>query len=76
MTVKGICVSTGSAFYSGKDEPSHVLLAMGLTEQRTKSSIRISYGRYNTEEEVKIIVSAVCETYGKITTTNVAERRQ
>jgi len=66
MDLKGICVSTGSACYSGKDEPSHVLLAMGLNEQQAKSSIRISYGRYNTEEDAKNIVSAVCEAYGKI----------
>jgi len=67
LDLKGICVSTGSACYSGKDEPSHVLLAIGLTEQQAKSSIRISYGRYNTEEDVRVIVSAICDSYNKIT---------
>jgi cysteine desulfurase len=76
LDLKGICVSTGSACYSGKNEPSHVLLAMGLTEQQAKSSVRISYGRYNTDDEIKIIVSAVCESYGKITAAKVAERNQ
>jgi len=76
LDLKGICVSTGSACYSGKDEPSHVLLAMGLTEQQAKSSIRISYGRYNTEEEIKIIISAVCEAYGKIAATKMAGRNK
>jgi cysteine desulfurase len=76
LDLKGICVSTGSACYSGKDEPSHVLVAMRLTEQQAKSSIRISYGRYNTEEDVKIIVSAICEAYRKIVATKVVERSQ
>ena len=76
LDLKGICVSTGSAWYSGKDEPSHVLLAMGLSEQQAKSAIRISYGRYNTEKDVNTIVTAICETYKKTATTKVAERRQ
>jgi len=74
LDLKGICVSTGSACYSGKDEPSHVLLSLGLTEQQAKSSIRISYGRYNTKEDVKKIVSAICESYGKIVATKLAGR--
>ena len=69
IDLKGICISTGSACYSGKDEPSHILLALGLSEQQAKSSIRISYGRYNTEEDVKKIVSVICEAYEKIAAT-------
>ena len=76
LDLKGIYVSTGSACYSGKDEPSHVLLALGLTEQQAKLSIRISYGRYNNKEDAKQIVSAICETYVKVTATKVAERSQ
>jgi len=76
LDLKGICVSTGSACYSGKDEPSHVLLAIGLTEQQAKSSIRISYGRYNTKEDVKIIASALCGVCEKIATTKMAGREQ
>jgi cysteine desulfurase len=66
LDLKEICVSTGSACHSGKDEPSHVLLALGLTEQQAKSSIRISYGRYNTFDEVEKIVTAVANAYTKI----------
>jgi cysteine desulfurase len=66
LDLKGICVSTSSACTSGKDEPSHVLLALGQTERQAKSAIRISYGRYNTADEVKPLVSAVCDAYYKI----------
>jgi len=68
LDLKGICVSTGSACHSGNDEPSHVLLAIGLTEQQAKSTIRISYGRYNKKENASFIVSAICDSYSKITT--------
>ncbi len=66
LDLKGICVSTSSACKSGKDTPSHVLLALGLTEEQSKSAIRISYGRYNRIEEVDTIISAVCDSYEKI----------
>ena len=55
-----------SACTSGKDEPSHVLLALGLTELQAKSAIRISFGKYNRAEEIGRIVMAVCDAYEKI----------
>lgn len=70
LDLKGICVSTSSACTAGKDEPSHVLLALGLSEQQAKSAIRISYGRYNTYGEVGKVVSAVCSAYAKILENN------
>jgi cysteine desulfurase len=66
LDLKGICISTSSACNSGKDEASYVLLAAGLSEQQAKSSIRISYGRYNTMEEAEKIVSAILDVYAKI----------
>jgi cysteine desulfurase len=66
LDLKGICVSTSSACTSGKNEPSHVLLAIGLTEQQAKSAIRISYGKYNTSDEAETIVNAVCDAYSRI----------
>jgi cysteine desulfurase len=66
LDLKGICVSTSSACTSGKDNASHVLLALGLTEQQAKSAIRISYGRYNILDHVKNIVQAICNAYDKI----------
>ena len=66
LDLKGVYISTSSACTSGKDEPSHVLLALGLTEKQAKSSIRISYGKYNCADEVGKIVTAVCDAYEKI----------
>lgn len=66
LDLKGICVSSSSACNSGKDEPSHVLLALGLSKQQAKSSIRISYGRYNTNGEAEKIVASITDAYAKI----------
>jgi cysteine desulfurase len=66
LDLKGVCVSTGSACVSGSGEPSHVLLALGLTERQARSAIRISYGRYNTLQEAEEVATAVCGAYGKI----------
>lgn len=49
---KGICVSAGSACQSREAKPSHVLTAMGLTTEEARSSIRVSFSRMNTVEEV------------------------
>lgn len=70
LDLKGICVSTGSACNSGKSEPSHVLLALGQSEQQANSAIRISYGRYNTTDESEVVARAVCNAYDKIKSAN------
>lgn len=49
---KGIAVSSGSACHSGKTEPSHVLMAMGVERSLALSAIRVSLGQKNTSEEV------------------------
>ena len=67
LDMKGICVSTSSACNAGNDEPSHVLLALGQTEQQAKSAIRISYGRFNSDKDAKIVAAAVCDAYERIT---------
>lgn len=58
-----IAASRGSACSTGRIEPSHVLAAMGLQEEEAHASIRFSFGRYTTEEEVNkaigIITNAV-----------------
>ena len=66
LDLKGICVSTSSACSSGENTPSHVLMALGQTDEQAKSAIRISYGRFNTEKDAKMIIASVCEAYSKI----------
>jgi cysteine desulfurase len=59
LDLKGLAVSGGSACQSGATEPSHVLLAMGLSEARARASVRFSLSRLNTEEEVDAVVEMV-----------------
>lgn len=63
-----ICISIGSACNSKLQERSHVLLAMGLDEERIDSSVRISIGRYNTEEDIRELVKWIsnCHRIAKI----------
>lgn len=56
LDLKGICVSTGSACDSKETQISHVLKAIGLEEMLAKGTIRISLGKYNTEQDVMRIV--------------------
>lgn len=56
LDIEGICVSNGSACTSGAVEPSHVLSGLGMSESVAKSSIRVSFGRTNTKEDVLYFV--------------------
>lgn len=58
---KGICISTGSACSSGKAEPSHVLVSIGLPKEIANSSIRITLGDENTKEDIDYLVNALIE---------------
>jgi cysteine desulfurase len=55
----GITVSTGSACSSGSPDPSHVLLAMGLSPLKAKSSVRFSLGIDNTAEDVDMVLEHI-----------------
>lgn len=56
LDMEGIEVSTGSACASGSLEPSYVLLAAGLDVELAHGSVRFSFGRYNTEEDVEYVL--------------------
>jgi len=59
LDLRGFAVSSGAACSSGAPEPSHVLLAIGLTREQARSSIRFSLGRGNTVEQVDALVEAL-----------------
>ena len=61
LDLKGFAVSSGSACSSGASEPSHVLLAIGLTPQQARSSLRISLGRANDAAQVEVLIEALAE---------------
>ena len=66
LDLKGICVSTGSACSTEDPEPSHVLLAMGLSAKEAQGSIRFSLGKDTGEEDIEVTVSALIETVEKL----------
>jgi cysteine desulfurase len=59
LDLEGIAVSTGSACSSGRVEPSAVLLAMGMTEDEAKSTVRVSLSRFTTAAEIDRVVDAL-----------------
>ncbi len=61
LDLQGICIAVGSACASASVKPSHVLLAMGLTEKETRESVRISFGKDNTEEEIRFTAKSFIE---------------
>src|SRR5436305_1936238 len=66
LDLKGLSVSSGAACSSGAIEPSHVLLAMGLSHERARGSLRISLGKQTTQDEVDFAVQIVPQTVARL----------
>jgi cysteine desulfurase len=66
MAIKDIAVSSGSACTSASLEPSYVLRALGRDDELAHSSIRITIGRYTTEEEVDFAVELLKKSVAKL----------
>tara|TARA_Y100000817_G_C16815766_1_gene526457 strand:- start:537 stop:1382 length:846 start_codon:yes stop_codon:yes gene_type:complete len=66
MAIKDMAVSSGSACTSASLEPSYVLRALGRSDELAHSSIRISIGKYTTEEEIDYSVSLIKEAVSKL----------
>lgn len=66
LDLEGIAVSTGSACSEGKVEPSHVLMAMGLSREEASSSLRLSLGRFTGAEEIDAAAGIITRTVQRI----------
>jgi len=66
MSTEGLAVSSGSACTSKTPSPSHVLHALGITDDTARSSLRFGLGRFNTEEEVDRTIDLLSESVTRL----------
>jgi len=66
MGIKGLAVSSGSACTSASLEPSYVLRALGRSDELAHSSLRMTIGRWTTEEEIDYAVATIKENVAKL----------
>jgi cysteine desulfurase len=66
LATKGIYVSTGSACSEESEEVSHVLLSIGLRPEIARSTIRMSLGRFNTEEDIQTVLGELPDIVEKL----------
>ncbi|MEO8209330.1 MAG: aminotransferase class V-fold PLP-dependent enzyme, partial [bacterium] len=64
--MRDIAISTGSACTSASMAPSHVLTAIGRSNELAKCSLRISFGRFTTEEEIDYLISRLVSNIEKL----------
>jgi cysteine desulfurase len=66
MGIKGLAVSSGSACTSASLEPSYVLRALGRSDELAHSSLRMTIGRFTTEEEIDYAVATIKQNVAKL----------
>ena len=66
LDAQGICASSGSACSSASATPSHVLTAIGLSDDLARASLRLTLGRETTKKELDTTVSILKETIGQL----------
>ncbi|MEY9850348.1 cysteine desulfurase [Leifsonia sp. EB41] len=74
LDLAGLSVSTGAACTAGIPEPSHVLLAMGRSEQEARSALRYTLGRTSTDADVDALLAALPSAYAHAARAGLAER--
>jgi cysteine desulfurase len=62
LDVLGVAASAGSACTTGNTEPSHVLRAMGLSDEACRSALRFTVGRGNSIEQIDDAIGAIVES--------------
>lgn len=70
LDAKGICASSGSACSTGSSNPSHVLLAIGLSPELAYSALRTTFGEENTKEDIDYLVKNLIEIVERLRKTN------
>lgn len=76
LDLKGLAVSTGAACSSGAIEPSHVLVAMGLSSGQARASIRFSLGKQTTAGDIDFALALVPETVARLRELSPAYKRE
>ncbi|MCL2383155.1 MAG: cysteine desulfurase NifS [Oscillospiraceae bacterium] len=66
LDIKGICASSGSACTSGSLDPSHVLLALGLSHEIAHGSLRVTIGKDNTKEDIDYLLDNLEEVVQRL----------
>ena len=66
LDLKGIAVSSGAACSSGALEPSHVLMAMGMSADQARASVRFSLGKQTTQDDIDLAVARVPEVVERL----------
>jgi cysteine desulfurase len=66
MNMKNLAVSSGATCSSTDPGPSHVLLALGLSEDLARSTLRFGLGRFTTEEDVQLAAQAVAQAVASL----------
>ena len=66
LDLKGICISTGAACDSVKTQLSHVIKALELPDEYAYGTIRVSFGKYNTEDEARVLASEIVKILNNV----------
>ncbi len=66
LSMRDLAVSSGSACTSAEPEPSHVLRALGLSDDLTRASLRFGLGRFNTAEEIEFAIDTVAASVQRL----------
>jgi len=76
LDLEGICASTGSACSTASLEPSHVLLALGLSHEQSHGSLRFSLGKWTTGEEIDRVLEVLPRVVAKLRAMSPLFKRQ
>lgn len=74
LDMAGIAASTGSACQAGVAEPSHVVMAMGRSQQEARSVLRFSLGRTSTQADVDAVLASIADAYSRASGSGSAAR--